>query len=167
MAALNPPLTKDDFLNVDWLDAIANSERKDCYFYQKAFWEKIYIAKAAGNAREQAVFEILATVTNVGIISESNKELFAQDFQRFTDEQLSFLAEIVSEVSDPELQARIADILWVRQRNHHMAQLAISAYLKSATEQQDPEDGYCFERIERAFRLACQPLPDRNCGCSY
>ncbi|MEH2061995.1 MAG: DUF4209 domain-containing protein [Nostoc sp.] len=74
-----------------------------------------------------------------------------------TDEELDFLAEIVGEVSDPELQARIADILWTSKRRDYykMAQLAVTDYLKSASELEDPEKWtFCFARIERALWLA-------------
>nr|WP_322721103.1 DUF4209 domain-containing protein [Nostoc sp. ChiQUE02]MDZ8234200.1 DUF4209 domain-containing protein [Nostoc sp. ChiQUE02] len=74
-----------------------------------------------------------------------------------TDEELDFLAEIVGEVSDPELQARIADILWTSKRRDYykMAQLAVTDYLKSAAELEDPENWtFCFARIERALWLA-------------
>jgi hypothetical protein len=63
MPSLNPPLTKDDFINSRWQDVINSSERKECLAYNMAFWEKAQEAKEAGNVREQAVFEILAAVT--------------------------------------------------------------------------------------------------------
>ncbi|MEH2069566.1 MAG: DUF4209 domain-containing protein [Nostoc sp.] len=94
-------------------------------------------------------------MTGAAIKPESTEEFFANVFQNLTDEHLNFLTEIAPEVSDPELQARIADILWVKKRNYRMAQLAVTAYLQSATELEDPEKwNRCFERIERALRLA-------------
>jgi hypothetical protein len=154
MPSLNPPLTKDDFINSRWLDVINSSERKECPAYNMAFWKKAQEAKGAGNLREQVVFEVLAAVTYGAIKLESTEEFFAEIFQNFTDEHLDFLAEIASEISDPELKARVADILWVRRRDYQMAQLAITAYLQSATELEDSQWTQCFIRIERALRLA-------------
>jgi len=155
MPSLNPPLTKDDFINSRWQDVVNSSERKDCLSYNNAFWKKAEEAKEAGNVREQAVFEILAAVTGAAIKPESTEESFAETFQNLTDEHLGFLAEIAPEISDPELQARVADILWVRRRDYRMAQLAVTAYLQSATELEDPDNWtWCFDRIERALRLA-------------
>lgn len=152
MPLLNPPLTKDDFINSRWQDVVDNAERKDCLTYVNAFWQK---AKEAGNTREQAVFEILATVSSAAIKPESNEEFFTEVFQNLQDEHLDFLADIAPEISDPELQARVTDILWARRRDHRMAQLAVPAYLESATQLEDPEQwSCCFDRIERAFRLA-------------
>ncbi len=155
MSSLNPPLTKDDFINSRWQDVVNGSERKECFTYSQAFWKKAQEAKEAGNVREQAVFEILAVVTSAAIQPESTEEFFAEVFRNLTDEQLDFLAEIASEISDPELQARVADILWVKRRDYRMAQLAVIAYLQSATELEDIIVWIlCFNRIERALRLA-------------
>jgi hypothetical protein len=155
MPSQNPPLTKDDFINSRWQDVINSSERKECLAYSSGFWKKVQEAKEAGNDKEQAVFEILAAVTSVPIYSESHEEFFSEHFQNLTDEHLDFLAEIASDISDAELQARVADILWVRRRDYRMAQLAVTAYLQSATELEDPDNWtWCFDRIERTLRLA-------------
>lgn len=155
MPSLNPPLTKDDFINSCWQDVVNSSERKVCLTYDSAFWQKAQEAREAGNIREQAVFEILASVTSAAIKPESTDEFFADIFQNLTDEHLDFLTEIACEISDPELQARVADILWVRRRNYRMGQLAVTGYLQSAAALEDPEKwNYSYERIERALRLA-------------
>jgi hypothetical protein len=155
MPSLNPPLTKDDFINSRWQDVVNSSERKDCLTYNNAFWKKAEEAKEARNVREQAVLEILAFITGAAIKPESTEEFFAEFFQNLTDEHLGFLAEIAPEISDPELHARVADILWVRRRDFRMAQLAVTAYLKSATELENSKNwNQCFKRIERALRLA-------------
>lgn len=155
MSLLNTPLTKEDFINSGWQDVVNRSERKECFSYNTVFWNNAQKAKEAGNIREQAIFETLAIVTGAAIKPESTEEFFVEVFQNLTDEHLNFLTEIAPEVSDPELQARIAEILWVKKRNYQMAQLAVTAYLQSATELEDPEKwSWCFERIERALRLA-------------
>ncbi|MDZ8260357.1 DUF4209 domain-containing protein [Nostoc sp. ChiQUE01b] len=155
MPLINPPLTKEDFINSRWLEVVNSSERKECLTYNRVFWNKAQEAKEAGNVRQQTVLEILALLTGAAIKPESTEEFFAKVFQNLTDEHLNFLTEIAPELSDPELQARIADILWVKKRNYRMAQLAVTAYLQSAIELEDPEKwSWCFERIERAFRLA-------------
>lgn len=158
MPSLNPPLTKEDFINSYWQDVINSCERKECLAYRSGFWKKVQEEKEAGNDKEQAVSEILAFITGAAIKPESTEEFFAEVFKDLTDGHLDFLAEIVAEISDPELQARVADILWVRRRKqggYQMAQLAVTAYLQSAIELEDPDNWtWCFDRIERALRLA-------------
>ncbi len=155
MSPLNPPLSKDDLNNACWQNVVNSSERKDCFSYGSAFWKKSQEAQKAGNLRDQEVFAILAAVTSAAIKLKSTEEFFADTFKNLTDEQLDFLAEIAPEISDPELQARVADILWVRRRDYRMAQLAIPAYLESAKILESPDQWtYCVDRIERALRLA-------------
>jgi len=155
MRSLNPPLTKDDFLNSSWQDAIASSESKDCSAYDAVFSRRAQESGQAGNEREQAVFEILATVSGLEINSMFDQEQISEFVKTLSPEQLNFLAEIATEVSDPELQARITDILWSSRRNYRMAQLAVDAYLQSATVLEDPEKwSLCFYRIARALHLS-------------
>ncbi|WP_019501164.1 DUF4209 domain-containing protein [Pseudanabaena sp. PCC 6802] len=155
MPLLSPPLTKDDFINSDWQDVVNSSDRKICRSYHSIFWQKALQAKESGRTREQNVFEILAYLTSVDIKPETTEEFFANQFQNLTDEHLDFLAGIAVDVSDSELQARIADVLWAKRRDYRMAQLAVTAYLKSATQLADPEKWtHCFDRIERSLRLA-------------
>ncbi|MEH1948700.1 MAG: DUF4209 domain-containing protein [Nostoc sp.] len=157
MPLINPPLTKEDFINSRCQDVINSSERKECGAYNRVFWNKAQEAKEAGNFREQFVFEILVVVTDAAIQPRSNEKFLAKFVERLTDEHLDFLAEIVGEVSDPELQARIADILWTSKRrdSYKMAQLAVTDYLKSAAELEYLENWtLCFAKIERALWLA-------------
>ncbi len=167
MSPLNPPLSKDDLNNACWQNVVNSSERKDCFFYESAFREKYQEAKKAGNLRDQEVFAILAAVTSDAIEPESTEEFSADILKYLTDEQLDFLAEIAPEISDPELQARVADILWVAKKDYRMTQLAIPAYLESAKILESPDQRTyfldrqnqltnCFIRIERALQLACE-----------
>ena len=155
MLPLNPPLTKQDFINSGWKEVVNSSERKECLSYRMTFWNKAKQAEAAVNIREQIVFEILAFVTGAAIKPELNDEFFGEVFSNLAEEYLNFLTEIAPEISDPELQARVADILWVKNGNYQMAQLAVEAYLESAKQLEDPQKWTrCVDRIERSLRLA-------------
>ena len=156
MASLNPPLNKEDFINSGWQEIIDNSERKLCNIYYDNFRRKAQEAKEAGNNRQYGVFEILQRVTFAPIQSELDGEssIFSA---RFPDEMIEFLNQIVDEISDPELQSQIAEILWVKNKkcNYRMGQLAVDSYLKSAKELEHPEEWlYCADRVERVLRLA-------------
>ncbi|KHG42736.1 MAG: DUF4209 domain-containing protein [Aphanizomenon flos-aquae KM1D3_PB] len=155
MLPLNPPLTKQDFINSGCKEVVNSSERKECLSYHMTFWNKAKQAEAVVNIREQIVFEILAFVTGAAINPELNDEFFGEVFSNLAEEYLNFLTEIAPEISDPELQARVADILWVKNGNYQMAQLAVEAYLESAKQLEDPQKWtHCVDRIERSLRLA-------------
>ncbi|MEM6866811.1 MAG: DUF4209 domain-containing protein [Cyanobacteria bacterium P01_C01_bin.121] len=155
MTPLNPPLTKEDFHQTPWQSIIDNCERKECLCYRMPFWKESKQAEELGNVREQKVFAILALVTSFEVKPKEMEEFTAGYLKNLTENRIEFLTEIASEISDPELQARVTDILWVKQRNYRMALLAIPAYLQSANSLEDPEKwNSCFARIERALRLA-------------
>lgn len=155
MSPLNPPLTKNDFISTCWEDVVNKVKFKDCLKYSQIFLEKAHEAQKVDNYRDEAVFYILESVTSVEINPKSTEQFFAEHFKNISQEQLDFLTEIAREISDPELQARVADILWIKKHNYQMAQLAISAYLASATTLLQYSDywTHCADRIERALRL--------------
>jgi len=161
MSQLNPPLTKEDFTKTCWQDVVNSnsSEPKDCDTYSKAFQTKEKQAQELGNLREMHVFYILKYTTNCVIrgdlestkIDERFNRIFTCLIDKYLD--LDFLSQIIPEISDPELQARLADILWVGTGEYEMAHLAIFAYLKSAIILKSRNDLF-FQRTERALYLA-------------
>jgi hypothetical protein len=72
-----------------------------------------------------------------------------------TEEECSLLASLVEQVSDPELRARLADYLWIAQRDRKYGEIAVDEYLASAKRLRDPEKWPgCAGRYERAAKLA-------------
>jgi len=100
------------------------SERKDC-LTTIAPLEKAQEAKEAGNIREQAVLKFWQSLLQS---SQNQLRSFLLKFPEPHRRASRLSVEIVSDISDPELQARIADILWVKRRDYRMAQLAVATY---------------------------------------
>ena len=163
MSPLNPPLNKEDFINSGWQDIVEKCDiSRGLRDYSAAFSQKAHDSQNNGNLREQEVFELLKRISFPVIPANGEKDRPLNSFESITKEQLNFLIEIVPEILDSkfsELKARITDVLWIKKypKNNprQMAQLAIDAYLKSAKILEDPKEWLdCFDRIERAFRLA-------------
>lgn len=73
----------------------------------------------------------------------------------FTEADLDMMDNLLDDIDDPELRARVADILWTARRDHTAAETAFEAYLESAQTLVDPESwSVSFERTERAFQIA-------------
>lgn len=69
--------------------------------------------------------------------------------------QLEALAEFVTDIEDPELKARIADVLWTRGQGYQCGQMAITAYSEDAgrpDEANNPHER--VKRLERAANIA-------------
>ena len=76
-----------------------------------------------------------------------------------SNEHLELLKQFVSEIQDPELRARIADILWYRRvdKAFQFAELAVDSYLDAATGFDRLEASHDrYLRIERALQLAAR-----------
>lgn len=165
MPLKNIPLTKEDLSLSKWVSVIEECEEKKCHYYSTKFYAKAREFEDSGDEKTQEVFTLLGAITSLMLKAESATEPFGPLFvmsdsrsaitDDFTDNQLEVLAEIINDITDPELQARIADLLWIRKRDFSMAKLAIDAYLRSALVLEDPENWSSgASRIERALRLS-------------
>lgn len=111
------------------------------------------------------VLEILAKAASMMLAASSINEPFKayfQDFQEgrrsalpddFTEEELIFFEEILNDVNDPWLKARLADLLWLlrKPKNPEHAKVAIDSYISQPiydeTWHRDVND--CWERAAR------------------
>jgi hypothetical protein len=81
-----------------------------------------------------------------------------------TDEQVAVVAQVAGMVDDPELRARLADLVWIREKDYRLAQVAVVAYTNSAKEiLAGPLGSWAIERFERALQIVAmlgrqQPL---------
>ena len=165
MPIVDVHLSKDDLNESEWETVIQSSPQKDCSDYSRLLMAKAREAKTAGDIKKEAVFRLLGQVASVMMRPDSVEKPFAPVMvmgnarsailEDLSDSELDLLAEIVSDIPDDELKARIADVLWVRRRGFNFALLAINSYLESATLLEDLEHWTdCEDRIQRAFRLA-------------
>lgn len=70
-------------------------------------------------------------------------------------EDTAALKLLLDAVTDPEMQARLGDVLWVARRDAAAARVAVRAYLASGSRLEDPDMWPpAMERYERAARLA-------------
>ncbi len=73
----------------------------------------------------------------------------------FCKEFVSSLVEWVKGLADPELRARLFDVVWLRVRTRPAVEAAVEAYIESALRLEDPAHWPpCLERMERALRLS-------------
>lgn len=147
----NFTFTKEDFLTCGWEEAVKETSPKVLDFYFSKLNQK---AKAETDPKKKFILDFLAFVSMSHLDTDNSHDPIP-NVDRFSDEDLAYLIEIVSEVSDAEIQSRIADILWIRKRDYKMAELAVSAYLISSKQVEDFEHWiYTADRIERALQIS-------------
>ena len=85
---------------------------------------------------------------------EGRRSLIPADL---SNSELDAIQDTLNTVADPEFQARIGDILWLRRKDFKAARMAVAAYIQSGSRLEDPQRWpLCMERYERGLRLARQ-----------
>lgn len=155
----NISLSKEDFATSNWENIVNGCDKKNNEHYAMLFLAKADEAKLPSELKTQAIFTLLAGITFPQLNPDPSNEPFAQtDFiNSINDGYLNALKDWASEITDAELRARIADLIWLKKRDFRMAQLAVDSYLESAQNLGQPTHWRaCINRIERAMRLARQ-----------
>ncbi len=167
MSQQNSPLSKSDFDACNWQKVIEQCDQKECRKYTGLFFIEAEKAEQAADAKAQEIFTLLGGIASLYFKLDNDQDpfgpMFVLDGRRsfivddLTDEHTQVLTEVVSEVADPEMRARVADVLYIKTRNTSFAGRAIDAYLASAATLMHPEHWVSTEeRIERALQLAAR-----------
>ena len=164
MPATEQPLTRADFETSGWQEVIAGSAKKDCCAYSTLFLKRLGELEHGNAPVLRGVFTVLYVVTSIAL-REDDEEPFAPRFVRtasrgavpddLTLDQYRILEELAPSVADPEMRARVCDLVWIVRRNYRLAKLAVDAYLATACVWEDWENWVqCAQRLTRAVRLA-------------
>ena len=158
-------LTEDDFRNSGYESIIESCDEKECNKYATVFLKKT--PEIESNSAQSEIFTLIGRMASLNLRLESPVNPFspkpsgpidaesAEYIQVFERDHIELLKIVVSEIKDFELRARVADILWVIERDFIYAELALNAYLESAKILEHPEHWTsCERRIHRAFQLA-------------
>src|SRR5690349_15464750 len=142
MSEVSEHLTKEDFMQSGFEIIVAQCDEKDCARYSSRFAARAREAEEVGNTTAQGVFRLLSSITSLHLKLDTSEDPFGPMVvfhdrrtaivDDFDENQLTLLSDVVTDINDPELRARIADVLWLRKRDYRMAELAISSYLESA-----------------------------------
>lgn len=169
MSPRNPHLlSKEDFDQYQWKAVLDQVEPKLCRNYSKEFQARAEACQLAGDAVGQEIFNFLSSITSILMEHLGLKDASTVDqamLSILTNDQLALLRELVLTVTDPEMRARIADILWIykrdpeRSRPIQMARIAVESYLQAAKNLENTEnERMCYQRLKRAAQLG--PLVD-------
>jgi hypothetical protein len=158
--------SRADFDKYPWQEVLANAAKREAFSYRMEFGKQWQKAKEDSDAVGEPVYATLIMVTDVQLDPDDPDEPFGPRFVRqaargvtpgdLTDEQYAILRELAPTITDPEMRARVCDLVWtVKRGNPDIARMAVSAYLESAIALEDPEHWVvCEERMRRAIRLA-------------
>lgn len=169
MHFLDISLTLDDFRNANWEQVIADAALPVCDRYYGPFGDAANAAETEGDPKRQEVFTLLHAISSFGLDLDSPEQPFIPHYQWWEGNvltrgvipddlptrHLDTLAEVVTEITDPALKARIGDVLWVTKRDYLSAQVAVEAYLELVSELEARSELLrSIREVERAAQLA-------------
>lgn len=142
-------------------DSISKSKYFICHYYMETFKEIISIE----NEESKYLIKLLIDITSY-YIDNDNREAPFQSLATFgnqrtasiddlNDGDIQLLIKIYEDIEDYELKARIADIIWVKNKTYTYAIDAIDFYVLSAKRIEDWDNYiYYYDITTRALNIA-------------
>lgn len=157
-------LTKADFDAVQWETDLASAGEPTCFEFSGLLKAKLDEAKASEQKSREHVYTLLHSACSLSIELSKSKQPFgpavvfealrSAAVEDFAPSDLTALGEMAITIKDPEVKARICDLLWVICRDFRMAKAAIPAYIESAKRLEGfPRSRMFVERYHRAVQL--------------
>ena len=158
-------VTSDDLLALPLEEALEESERRECRAYSKVFRERAQPCEDGGDADSHTAWSLLVQLTDLRLHGNDRSEPFPPSVaglgrrtmipSDLRGEPAEAVRTLVAQVRDPELRARLSDVIWEATRDHTAAENAVRSYLQSARQLLDPDEWVAyFDRCARALRLA-------------
>lgn len=160
-------MTIDDLRVCPWQNLLANiSGDRECRDYMSAFFKEAAECVARNDEKGKDVYNLLGCVAGFEPNFSNAKDPFGPWYTKsngsrsptpgdLSEEQLNSLEGILEEIQDPEMKARVGDLLWICKRSHKAAISAVEAYLKSSIVLERMSADLAFlPRLGRAVQLA-------------
>jgi hypothetical protein len=160
--------SRDDFIHSNWREIIAAADTRTCESYGRLFSEAARQYRDAGDTTRYQIFLLLHAVSFLLLKPEERHRPFGPiwegtdgsrsvDITDLAESHISLLKEVFDEIDDPELRARIGDVVWVLQHrgNFQFAESAVDSYLQSGEGLLLSKDfSWGIGRLTRAIHLA-------------
>lgn len=168
-------VTESDFASCGWQAVVSGAQRDGYPSFWQAFSNAARQAIEEGRLSHGKVLWLLADACSMSLVPKSNNEpykpYFIMEGQRsvipddFSDTDIGLFAQIVDEIDDVWMKARLADLVWLvqRPRNVRYALVAIDAYRAIPLERDTWVAGVqqCWERAIGLTRMLRDGAGDR------
>ena len=152
------PIYKEDLQSIPWEEALDNVDFPVTWRYAIEFKKRAEAVQSRSESTAEKVYKLLHTVTSPYLKTEMDEGPFPR-LQKLEENDHAILEIILDETDDPDLKARIADVLWVQVGyDEEITPMAIEAYVEAA---RTLEDAYrntqpALDRFNRALSLSAQ-----------
>ena len=157
-----PLFDAEYFDKYQWTEILSRVSLKVCRNYSNEFRTEAAMHQSSGDTLAQKFFEFLSHINS--IVMEPIELQNTSYIEKIIDESLSekelfILRKLFGKADDPEMKARIADILWICKKQDsersipiQIAKKAVKAYLQSAKNLENVEDWMnCYARLFADF----------------
>jgi len=151
--------------DLDLKRPVSRSKSQTCDQYHYEFAKERDVSSESGNGRLAQTWQLLTSVTHYQLRSHDEMnplsspgqfgELIFPGPEDLKDNELDNLKASYQAIDDPDLRARMGDVLWIRRRDFVAGQAAVDAYIESAKRLHAPDTWvYCHDRLQRALNLS-------------
>ncbi len=174
MANSNEQYTREYFTACEWIYDVSPEDHYGYSTVMRSLEIAAKVKSELGCEEQSRILNLLSRAASMVLSPDSLNEPFKpifQDFQAgrrstlpedFTEVELGFFEEILNDVTEPLLKARLADLLWLcnKPKDPNHARLAIESYISHDI---NPESWHrdvndCWERAARL----CMQLRDSD-----
>lgn len=155
----------DTIRNCGWREVLNRLPDRAFLNYSTAFFVAAQEASEAGDAESEQALAVLGAACSMYydendaqeplkpmVVTANGRTAALSDFE---SQHLDPLSEVLLELDDLPLRARISDLLWIRRREPAAARVAASDYLDLAKASIDPENWVeSYEALRRAAQIA-------------
>ena len=171
----DPGITHQDFADCGWKEVLASTERDGYLSMYLAFHAAAKQATEEGRQSHAKVLWLLGDACSMMLSPESINEPFKPAIvmrgqrsvipEDLSESDITFLSEIVDDIDNPWLKARLADFVWIRKRPRDVryALMAIDSYrsIPLGTETWVSDGHECWERAIGLARMLKAGSGDR------
>lgn len=158
-------VTADDLLALPLEETLADRQERECLAYSRAFRERVRQCEEIGDVSGAQSWWLLFRLTAQAFLGTDKSGPVPLILARcgngttvpsdLCGDAVEAVRGLTFHVQDPELRARLLDVVWEANRDHTAAEGAVRAYMESARRLLDPEKWVAYvDRCERALALA-------------
>jgi len=169
MHELFPNVTHEIVDRSDWLKIAEMREDDSPIHLSSSFNKAVTKAKNDNDLPLAELYELLSQVFSMSYRGDDSANPFGPMLSTgtsrtavlsdFTEQNLAVFLYLLERAQDPFVTARLADVLWLRQRNHKHAEHAFEAYLEHGRRSIQPGNHrwiYAKDSLQRAAQLCRQ-----------
>lgn len=146
-------------------ETITDYEEKKYPSLSVSFKEKLKLLKTTKNKELESLLTLLLTVFSFYYL-QSNKKLpfkpikelpngtHIMALEELTDQDLKYLEKILVVTENPEFNARICDILWIRKKDYTYARRAIYSYVECLKKNEEDLEITRIKCLRRAMQIS-------------